>query len=199
MISPPRWGPSRERDPGIVGELRRPCEREDRSDRQTEPLASALDHGPSALSAESMPSVLIAMIRTCIGASTIFGDSAGNSREDLSDWPLMFGSKDSSDVSPSNIIESTWETLMTEEQLEFEEHQEKLIKEAKAKFLANFKVDRNNKVVQQRVTDLASLRPTAATPKVSETNKIQSLRAYINEQRDQMQQIIGVCYMIIKG
>jgi hypothetical protein len=146
-----------------------------------------------------MPSVLIAVIRARIGASTIFGDFAGNSREDLSDWPSMFGSKDSSDVSPSNIIEPTWETLMIEEQLEFEEHQEKLIKEAKAKFLANFKVDRNNKVVQQRVTDLASLRPTAATPKVSETNKIQSLRAYIDEQRDQMQQIIGVCYMIIKG
>jgi DNA replication initiation complex subunit (GINS family) len=72
--------------------------------------------------------------------------------------------------------------LTAEEQLEFEEHQEQLIKEAKAKFLANFKVDRNNKVVRQQMTDLASLRPTAATPKVSDTNELQSLKAYIDEQ-----------------
>jgi hypothetical protein len=93
----------------------------------------------------------------------------------------MAGSKDSSYVSPSNIIEPTWETLQAKEQLEFEEHREQLIKEAKAKFLANFRVDKNNKVVQQRTTDLASLRPAASTPKVSEKNEIQSLRAYIDE------------------
>jgi hypothetical protein len=78
----------------------------------------------------------------------------------------------SSYVSPSNIIEPTWETLPAEEQQKFEEHKEQLIKEAQAKFLANFKVDRNNKVVRQRTTDLASLRPATATPKVSETNEI---------------------------
>jgi hypothetical protein len=81
--------------------------------------------------------------------------------------------------------------LSTEEQLEFEEHQEQLIKEVKAKFLANFKVDKNNKVVRQRATDLASLQPTMVTPKVSDTNELQSLKAYIDEQRDQRQQIIG--------
>jgi hypothetical protein len=35
--------------------------------------------------------------------------------------------------------------LSVEEQLQFEEHKEQLIQEAKAKFLANFKMDRNNK------------------------------------------------------
>jgi hypothetical protein len=69
----------------------------------------------------------------------------------------MVGSKDSSDVSTINIIELTWKTLSVEEQLEFEEHQEQLIKEAKAKFLANFKVDRNNMVVRQRAIDQALL------------------------------------------
>jgi hypothetical protein len=59
------------------------------------------------------------------------------------------------------------------------------------KFLANFKVDRNHKVARQWATDLAALRPATTTPKVSETNEIQSLRAYIDEKRDQMQQIIG--------
>jgi hypothetical protein len=53
--------------------------------------------------------------------------------------------------------------MPAEEQQEFENHKEQLIKEAQAKFLANFKVDRNNKVVRQPVMDLASLRPATAT------------------------------------
>jgi hypothetical protein len=67
------------------------------------------------------------------------------------------------------------------------------------KLLTNFKVDGNNKVVRQRATDLASLRPATATPKVSETNEIHSLRAYIDQRRDQMKQIIGVCKMTMRG
>jgi hypothetical protein len=52
-------------------------------------------------------------------------------------------------------------------------------------------VDKNHKVVRQRATDLASLRPATATPKVSETNEIQSLRYYIDEKHDQRQQVLG--------
>jgi hypothetical protein len=103
----------------------------------------------------------------------------------------MAGSRDSSEVSPSNIIEPTWETLPADEQLQFEEHKEQLIQEARAKFLANFKVDRNNKVVQQWATDPASLRPTPNIPNVSNTNDLQSLKNYVDEQREQMQNIIG--------
>lgn len=43
-------------------------------------------------------------------------------REDLSDRPLLDGSKDCSDISPSNIIEPTMETLSAEDSEEFEEH-----------------------------------------------------------------------------
>jgi hypothetical protein len=100
----------------------------------------------------------------------------------------MADSKDSCDVSTSNIIEPTWETLPTEGKLLVEEQ---LIQEAKAKFLADFKVDRNNKVVRQWATDLASLRPTTNTPNVSSTNELQSLKAYIDEQLEQMQHIVG--------
>jgi hypothetical protein len=111
----------------------------------------------------------------------------------------MVGSRDNSEVSPSNIIEPTWETLPTDEQLQFEEHKEQPIQEATTKFLANFKVDRNNKVVPQRATDLATLRPTTNTPEVSDMNKLQSLKKYIDEQRDQMQNTMGVCKNIIGG
>jgi hypothetical protein len=94
----------------------------------------------------------------------------------------MASSRDSSDISRSNITEPTWETLPADEQLQFEEHKEQLIQEAKARFLANFKVDRNNKVVRQRATDLASLGPTTTTPEVSSINEIQSLKNYVDEQ-----------------
>jgi hypothetical protein len=84
----------------------------------------------------------------------------------------MAGSRDSSEVSLSNIIGPTWETLPAEEQLQFEEHKEQMIQEAQAKFLANFKVDRNNKVVRYQATNLASLRPTPDIPNVSNTNEL---------------------------
>jgi hypothetical protein len=103
----------------------------------------------------------------------------------------MAGSRDSSEVSPSNIIELTWETLPADEQLQFEEHKEQMIQEAKARFLANFKVDRNNKVIRHRATDPASLRPTPDIPNVSNTNELQSLKNYVDEQHEQMQNIIG--------
>jgi hypothetical protein len=103
----------------------------------------------------------------------------------------MVGSRDNSEVSPSNIIEPTWQTLSADEQLQFEEHMEQLIQEVKAKFLANFKVDRNNKIVRQWATHMASLRPTTDTSNVSNTNKLQSLKAYIDEQREQKQHIVG--------
>jgi hypothetical protein len=114
----------------------------------------------------------------------------GKTHSDSSNRPSMAGSRDSSEVSPSNIIEPTWETLPADEQLHFEEHKEQMIQEAKAKFLANFKVDRNNKVVRHRATDPASLRPTPDIPNVSNTNELQSLKNYVDEQREQMQNII---------
>jgi hypothetical protein len=125
-------------------------------------------------------------------ASTFFMVTPlGTTNTDSSNRPSMAGSRDSSDISPSNIIEPTWETLPAEEQLQFEEHKEQIIQEAKTKFLANFKVDRNNKVVRHRAMDPASLRLTPDIPNVSNTNELQSLKNYVDEQREQMQNIIG--------
>jgi hypothetical protein len=83
------------------------------------------------------------VIGTQIGANTLFGDSTGKMCLYLLNRPLMASSKDNSNVSPNNIIEPTLETLLAEDQREFEEHTEQLIKEVKAKYLANFKVDRH--------------------------------------------------------
>jgi hypothetical protein len=146
------------------------------------------------------PPVLNAVIGARIGVNAHFWRLRwGPAHIDPLDRPSMVGSRDNSEVSPSNIIEPTWETLPTDEQLQFEEHKEQPIQEATTKFLANFKVDRNNKVVPQRATDLATLRPTTNTPEVSDMNKLQSLKKYIDEQRDQMQNTMGVCKNIIGG
>jgi hypothetical protein len=64
------------------------------------------------------------------------------------------------------------ESLSAEDQLEFEEHKKHLIKEAEAKYLANFKVEKHQKVVRQRETDRALLLPIAPAPNVSKTNDI---------------------------
>jgi hypothetical protein len=66
-------------------------------------------------------------------------------------------------------------TLSAENQQEFEECKEQMIKETKAKYLANFKADMHQKVVRLGETDLASLRPNAATPNVSNTTDVQAL------------------------
>jgi hypothetical protein len=55
----------------------------------------------------------------------------------------MAGFKYHSDVSPNNIMESTMETLSAKEQQKIEDYMEQLIKESKAKYLANFKVDKS--------------------------------------------------------
>jgi hypothetical protein len=143
--------------------------------------------------------VIIAMISARISANTLFGNSAGIARIDPSNCPSLASSRDNSNISRNNIIEPTWETLPADEQLQFEEHKEQLIQEEKVKFLANFKVDRNNKVIRQWATDLASLRPTTDTPNVSNTSELQSLKVYIDEQREQMQHIVEGIQKDYKG
>jgi hypothetical protein len=122
------------------------------------------------------------VIGVWISANTQFGNSTGETTYKPIRSALNGRSNDSSDISNGNIIEPTWETLSANEQLQFEEHKEQLKQKAKAKFLANFMVDRNNKVAQQWATDLVSLRPTTAIPEVSNTNDLQSLKSYIDEQ-----------------
>jgi hypothetical protein len=61
-------------------------------------------------------------------ASTYFlATLLGKTNTESSNRPSMAGSRDSSDISPSNIIEPTWDTLSADEQLQFEEHKEQMI------------------------------------------------------------------------
>jgi hypothetical protein len=46
----------------------------------------------------------------------------------------MVGSKDHSDISPSNIVKATMENLLTKDQQEFQEYKRQLINEAKGKY-----------------------------------------------------------------
>jgi hypothetical protein len=177
--------------------FRRPCARADRPAYRQGTLAlrqvadrPVLGRGPSAPDQRAPPPVLADCLAPEKDANILFGDSPGDNTSRPIKLPSMAGSRDSSEVSPSNIIEPTWETLPADKQLQFEEHKEQLIQEARAKFLVNFKVDRNNKVIRQRATDPASLRPTSDISNVSNTNELQSLKNYVDEQREQMQNII---------
>jgi hypothetical protein len=71
--------------------------------------------------------VLVECLAPEKGANTLFGDSAGDNTYRLIKSPSMAGSRDNSDIFLSNIIEPTWETLLADEQLQFEEHKEQLI------------------------------------------------------------------------
>ena len=66
-------------------------------------------------------------------------------------------------------------------------------------FLADFKVDRNHKPIRQREYNLVNLRPATIEPNLSKPDNIQALRSYIEEQREQMQQILGAWKRIIRG
>jgi hypothetical protein len=61
----------------------------------------------------------------------------------------MVSSKDHLDISPSNILKPTIENQSAEDRQEFEEYKRQLIEEAEAKYLANFKMDKHQKIVKQ--------------------------------------------------
>jgi hypothetical protein len=104
----------------------------------------------------------------------------------------MAGSKANSDVFPNNIIEPTWQTLLAEDHQEFEEHNEQLIKEASEIQWSQWPTSNWIGITRSSgIGQLIWLRfDLLYYPKVSETNEIQYLRAYVDEQWDQMQQII---------
>jgi hypothetical protein len=60
----------------------------------------------------------------------------------------------------------------------------KLLVEINAKFLADFKVDRHQKLIRRRECDLSSLRPAALTPNVSKFDEVHALGVYVDEQRE---------------
>lgn len=103
----------------------------------------------------------------------------------------MISSKDNSDISLSNIIESTIENLLAEEFEKLEDVRKKVLAEIDAKFLADFKVDQHQKLVRQKKCDLTSLRPAVLTPNVSKFDDVHALRVYVDEQREQFQQLVG--------
>jgi hypothetical protein len=77
--------------------------------------------------AEGTATVLVECLALQKGVNILLATPLGKTNIDSSNRPSMAGSRDSSDISPSNIIEPTWETLSADEQLQFEEHKEQMI------------------------------------------------------------------------
>jgi hypothetical protein len=87
----------------------------------------------------------------------------------------MASSKDNSDVSPNNIIKPTTNDLSVKEYQRLEDARKMMLAELDDLFLADFKVDRNQKLIRLREYNLVSLCPTTIRPAVSKPYDIQVL------------------------
>jgi hypothetical protein len=99
----------------------------------------------------------------------------------------MVGSKDHIDISSDNILKSVVESLTAEGQLQYEDY----MRQAKEKFLSQYTVDRQQKVVKYGETDVASLLSSLQVPNVRKPHDIQSIKHYVDQQHNQMKQHIG--------
>jgi hypothetical protein len=98
----------------------------------------------------------------------------------------MASSKDHTDISPDNILKPAVESLMADEQQQYEDY----MRQAKEKFLSQYTVDRHQKVIKHRETDVASFLSSLQVPNISKPNNIQSIKQYVDHQQNQMKQLI---------
>jgi hypothetical protein len=90
-------------------------------------------------------------------------------------------------ISPDNILKPAVESLMADEQQQYEDY----MRQAKGKFLSQYTVDRHQKVIKHGETDAASLLSSLQVPNVSKPDDIQSIKQYVDHQQNQMKQQIG--------
>jgi hypothetical protein len=101
----------------------------------------------------------------------------------------MVGSKNHNDISPNNILKPAIESLTAEGQQQYEDY----LRQAKEKFLSQYTVDRQQKVVKHGETDVASLLSSLQVPNISKLDDIKSIKHYVDQQQDQMKQkIVGL-------
>jgi hypothetical protein len=84
----------------------------------------------------------------------------------------MNGSKYHTDISLDNIIKPVVESLMADEQQQYENY----MRQAKEKFLWQYTMDRHQKVVKHRETDITSLISSLQISNVSKPDDIQSIK-----------------------
>jgi hypothetical protein len=94
----------------------------------------------------------------------------------------MAGSKDHTYISQDNILKSAVESMMTDEQQQYEDY----MRQAKEKFLSQCTVVRHQKVIKHGETNVTSLLSSLQVPNVSKPYDIQSIKYYVDQQQDQM-------------
>lgn len=99
---------------------------------------------------------------------------------------MLASSKDRTDVSQNNILRSTLESLLVDEQRQFEDLIDQAHEAAKEKFMSHFIVDGHQKITKQGKINLVSLLLLPPTTTVSKYDGIMFLRQYIHSQRDQL-------------
>ena len=96
----------------------------------------------------------------------------------------MAGSKDRTNVSPSNI-----EEYMRRQREETMRQEAQEIKDAE-EYLKHIKMDRHHKIIKQGEIEMSSILPPS-NPNVSKSNNLQYLEHYVHLQGNQLQQRIG--------
>jgi hypothetical protein len=89
----------------------------------------------------------------------------------------MVGSKNHNDISPNKILKPAIESLTAEGQQQYEDY----LRQAKEKFLSQYTVDRQQKVVKHGETDVASLLSSLQVPNISKLDDIKSINHYVDQ------------------
>jgi hypothetical protein len=97
----------------------------------------------------------------------------------------MAGSKDRTDISPSNI-----EEYMRRQREETMRQGAQEIKDAEEEYLKHIKMDQHNKIIKQGEIKMSSILPPS-NPNVSKSNDLQYLKHYVHLQGNHLQQRIG--------
>jgi hypothetical protein len=76
----------------------------------------------------------------------------------------MVGSKDHTNIFPSNIIKPALESLPADEQQQFWGYMNKVQEEAREKYLAHFTINQHQKIIKQGDIEMSSLLPLSRNP-----------------------------------
>lgn len=105
------------------------------------------------------------------------------------------GSKDPTNASLDNILSTNTESLSSNERRRYEDlmkqqddealrQRARMHEEAKEKFLSHFTIDRHQKIINQGEIKLDPLLPLLQNNNVSNSNDNQSIKHYIDQQRN---------------
>jgi hypothetical protein len=119
----------------------------------------------------------------------------------------MVGPKDHTNASPDNFLRLTMECLSVDEQQWFEDLMKQLDDDVlrqcawvheEAKFWSHLTLDRHQRIIKKGEIKLDFLVPSLQNSNVSNSTDNQSIKHYVDQQRDQLEQFLGGVEHLLK-